>query len=205
MNPFGVILAGGRATRMGGGDKALREVAGRTLLARVEERLSTQVVAIAINANGDPDRFSTFGLPVIADGVAGFPGPLAGVLAGMDWAARNDATHILTVAADTPFFPLDLGCRLANAVELGAPIALAATPDPERGLSRHPTFGLWPAALRDDLRAALAGGLRKVVAWTDRHGAATVEFPAEPYDLFFNVNTPDDIARAERIVAEHGL
>lgn len=205
MNPFGVILAGGRATRMGGGDKALREVAGRTLLARVEERLSTQVVATAINANGDPGRFTTFGLPVVADGVAGYPGPLAGVLAGMDWAASYDATHILTVAADTPFFPDNLGRRLIEAVEAGAPIALAATPDPERGLSRHPTFGLWTIALREDLRAALVGGIRKVVAWTDRHDAALVEFPAEPFDPFFNVNTPDDIARAERIVAEHGL
>ncbi|MEM8754076.1 MAG: NTP transferase domain-containing protein, partial [Pseudomonadota bacterium] len=126
--PYGVILAGGLATRMGGGDKALREVAGRTLFDRAIERLRPQVAATAINANGDPRRFAGFGLPVIADERGDRPGPLAGVLAGMDWAAAEGASHILTVAADTPFFPADLGARLAAALTPDAPIALAATP-----------------------------------------------------------------------------
>ncbi|MEX2518954.1 MAG: molybdenum cofactor guanylyltransferase MobA [Paracoccaceae bacterium] len=205
MNPFGVILAGGRARRMGGGDKALHKIAGRSLLARCAERLSTQVVAMAISANGDPSRFDSFALPVIADGAPDFPGPLAGVLAGMDWAASYGESHILTVAADTPFFPIDLGMRLAKVMEPGPPIILAATLGADGALARHPTFGLWSVALREDLRAALAGGTRKVALWADRHGAATVAFDATPFDPFFNVNTPDDIAEAERIVAEHGI
>ena len=203
--PHGVILAGGLARRMGGGDKAMRVVAGRPLMARVVERLRPQVGAMALNANGDAARFAALGLPVIPDSVADYPGPLAGVLAGMDWAAAEGASHILTVAADTPFFPADLGARLAAAITPETPIALAATPDPKRGLARHPTFGLWPVALRDDLRAALRDGVRKVVMWTDRHGAALAEFPAAPFDPFFNVNTPDDMATAERIAEEHGL
>lgn len=203
--PHGAILAGGRATRMGGGDKPLRPLAGRPLLDRVIERLRPQAAALALNANGDPARFSGWGLPVIADEAADRPGPLAGVLAAMDWAAAEGASHVLTVAGDTPFFPADLGARLAAALSPETPIALAATPDPKRGLARHPTFGLWPVALRDDLRAALAEGVRKVVVWTDRHGAGAVEFLAAPFDPFFNVNTPDDMAEAERIAREYGL
>lgn len=199
--PHGVILAGGRATRMGGGDKPLRLVAGRPLLARVAERLSPQVAALALNANGDPARFAAFGLPVIADEAADFPGPLAGILAGLDWAAARGARHVLTAAGDTPFFPADLGARLAAALSANAPVAIAAAAD----RSPHPTFGLWPVALREDLRAALAAGLRKVSLWAERHGAAFVPFADKPFDPFFNVNAPDDIAAAERIAAEHGL
>ena len=210
VTPYGVILAGGLATRMGGGDKALNAVAGRSLLARVIDRLRPQTAAMAINANGDPARLDAFGLPVIPDDVSDHPGPLAGVLAGMEWAAAQGASHILTVAADTPFFPPDLATNLAFALSPETPIALAATPDDRPGregrLARHPTFGLWPTALRDDLRHALTEEkLRKVVLWTDRHGAATVAFPAAPFDPFFNVNTPDDMAEAERIAREHGL
>ncbi|MEM7270208.1 MAG: molybdenum cofactor guanylyltransferase MobA [Pseudomonadota bacterium] len=201
----GVILAGGLARRMGGGDKSLGLVGGRTLLERGIDRLQPQVRNIALNANGDPTRFREFALPVIADGTDDFAGPLAGVLAGMDWAAAGGASHILTVAADTPFFPTDLAARLEAGVTPDTPIALAATTDQKRGLSRHPTFGLWPVALADDLRAALADGVRKVVLWTDRHGAATVPFPIEPFDPFFNVNTPDDMATAEALAEEHGL
>lgn len=208
-NLHGVILAGGLASRMGGGDKALRAVGGRSLFDRVIERLRPQVGAMAINANGDPTRLAGFGLPVIADQRDDRPGPLGGVLAGLDWAAGEEASHILTVAADTPFFPADLGPRLAAAATCETPIALAATPDDRPGregrAARHPTFGLWPVSLREDLRTALAEGVRKVVLWTDRHGAATVLFGAEPFDPFFNVNTPDDIAVAERIAKEHGL
>ncbi|WP_281859512.1 molybdenum cofactor guanylyltransferase MobA [Litoreibacter halocynthiae] len=194
--PAGVILAGGQSRRMGGGDKGLLMLGSETLLARVIARLEPQVAEVALNANGDVTRFEPFGLPVIADSIAEFPGPLAGVLAGMDWAAARGHSHIVTAAADTPFFPCDLVPRLMLAAE-SAPIALAATPDPERGMARHPTFGLWPVDLRDDLRAALADGVRKVVAWTDKHGTAMAEFPATPFDPFFNVNTPDDMARAE--------
>ncbi len=195
--PLGVILAGGLATRMGGGDKALRELRGKPILAHVIERLRPQVAGLALNANGDPARFAEWMLPVLPDTVEGYAGPLAGVLAGLDWAAEMGAESIVTVAADTPFFPGDLAQRLAAGAEAaGASIALAATPEGDR-VNRHPTFGLWPTALREDLRAALEDGLRKVVLWTDRHGAATVTFPAEPFDPFFNINTPEDLAQAE--------
>ncbi len=196
----GVILAGGRATRMGGGDKGLRPLGGGTLLSHVIDRLAPQAGPLALNANGDPARFAAFGLPVLPDGIPDHPGPLAGVLAGLDWAAGLGAASIVTAAADTPFFPRDLAARLrAAAAEAGAPIALAATPDADGQPGRHPTFGLWPVALRDDLRAALAGGLRKIVAWTDAHGCATALFPAQPFDPFFNVNTPEDLALAETL------
>lgn len=195
--PLGVILAGGQARRMGGGDKGLLTVGQTTLLDLVIDRLSPQVEGLAINANGDPARFARFGLPVLADMIAEYPGPLAGVLAGLDWAAGQGGTHIVTAAADTPFFPADLVPRLTLASEQsGKPIALART---ENG--RHPTFGLWPVDLRDDLRSSLEKGVRKVVQWTDSHGTATADFPVVGFDPFFNVNTPDDLAEAERLVA----
>ncbi|MCL4155396.1 UNVERIFIED_CONTAM: hypothetical protein GTU68_004326 [Idotea baltica] len=174
---------------MGGGDKGLRLLGGQSLLSRVEGRLAPQVADVALNANGDAARFAKMGMPVIPDSVEGFAGPLAGVLAGLDWAA----------AQDTPFFPCDLVPQLLLASEgMAHPLVLAATPDPKRGRARHPTFGLWPVALRDDLRAALVGGLRKVVLWTDTHGSREALFPSE--DAFFNVNTPDDLARAEEML-----
>ncbi len=199
--PLGVILAGGLATRMGGGDKGLLDLNGQSLLARVIERLEPQVAALAINANGDPARFDAFRLPVLADSVTGYAGPLAGVLAGLGWAAEQGADSIVTAAADTPFFPPDLVPRLLLAGEgMGAPVVLAATPDAERGLARHPTFGLWPVALREDLRDALIGGLRKVVLWTDRHGGREAVFPVYGIDPFFNVNTPEDLDRAQAML-----
>lgn len=194
--PCGVILAGGRATRMGGGDKGLRLLGGRPLLAHVIDRLAPQADALVINANGAPERFAGFRLPVIGDSVTGHAGPLAGVLAGMDWAAERGAGAIVTAAADTPFFPRDMVRRLRDAAGPSG-LALAATPDADGRVWQHPTFGLWPVALRDDLRAALEGGLRKIVAWTDRHGAGSAVFEAAPFDPFFNVNTPDDLAEAE--------
>ena len=204
--PPGVILAGGAARRMGGGDKGLLALGRSTVMGHVIERLGPQVSALALNANGDPSRFDALGLPVMSDGVAGRPGPLAGVLAAMDWAAGLGARRVVTAAADTPFPPPDLVARLEAA---GPGIVLAATPrgpagDARRGPaaeqpSRHPTFGLWPVALREDLRRALGGGVRKVVAWTDPHGAAAALFPDEA--AFFNVNTPDDLARARAMVA----
>ncbi|WP_299604454.1 molybdenum cofactor guanylyltransferase MobA [uncultured Tateyamaria sp.] len=194
--PLGVILAGGLATRMGGGDKGLLLAGDKRLIDHVIDRLSPQVADLALNVNGDPARFADLNLPVVPDSIEGFAGPLAGVLAGLDWAAEQGADTIVTAAADTPFFPCDLVPRLQLATEgMQHPLALAATPDPKRGQARHPTFGLWPVALRDDLRAALEDGLRKVVLWTDKHDGRTALFPDEA--AFFNVNTPEDLARAK--------
>ncbi|MEO1638037.1 MAG: molybdenum cofactor guanylyltransferase MobA [Pseudomonadota bacterium] len=192
--PLGVILAGGQATRMGGGDKGLLPLGETTILGHVIDRLGPQVGGLALNANGDPARFADLGLPVVPDSVAGFAGPLSGVLAGLDWAADKGADQIVTAAADTPFFPCDLVPQLMLAAEAaGTDIALAASPG-----GRQPTFGLWPVRLRDDLRAALEGGLRKVVHWTQTHRAAMAEFPDD--DAFFNVNTPEDLAKARAMV-----
>ncbi len=211
--PVGVILAGGLATRMGGGDKALLPLGDGTLLSHVVARLAPQVAAVALNANGDAARFEGLGLPVIADSIEGFAGPLAGVLAGLDWAAAQGADTVVTVAGDTPFFPCDLVPRLLLATEgMKHPLALAATPRGEEetksmsrsGLIRHPTFGIWPVALRDDLRRALKDGLRKVVLWTDTHDGRLAEFPVAGFDPFFNVNTPDDLARAAEILKGQG-
>jgi molybdopterin-guanine dinucleotide biosynthesis protein A len=177
---------------MGGGDKGLLALGDSTILGHVIDRLHPQVAGLALNANGDPARFDALGLPVIADSIAGFAGPLSGVLAGLDWAADQGASHIVTAAADTPFLPCDLVPRLQLAGgDQG--LALAASPG-----GRQPTFGLWPVALREDLRAALQGGLRKVVLWSNTHGAGTAEFPDDT--AFFNVNTPDDLARAQALL-----
>ncbi|MGR3466675.1 MAG: molybdenum cofactor guanylyltransferase MobA [Shimia sp.] len=192
--PPAIILAGGQARRMGGGDKALLPLGAGCVLDTILARLAPQAGPLALNANGDPARFARFGLPVLPDTVADFPGPLAGVLAGMDWAAGLGADFVVSVAGDTPFFPGDLVPRLLLAAE-EAPIALAATD----GL--HPTFGLWPTALREDLRAALKGGTRKVLAFTDRHGMAEARWPVTDPDPFFNINTPEDLARAQAWVA----
>jgi molybdenum cofactor guanylyltransferase len=199
--PLGVILAGGLARRMGGGDKGLLRLNGQTLLSRVIDRLEPQVANLAINANGDAARFAPFGLDVIADSIDGFVGPLAGVLAGLDWAAARGAESIVTAAADTPFFPCDLVPQLQLAGDgMTQPLVLAATPDPKRGQVRHPTFGLWPVALREDLRAALNDGLRKVVLWSDKHEGREAVFPVTSFDPFFNVNTPVDLAKAKAIL-----
>ena len=193
----GVILAGGKATRMGGGDKGMREIGGRRLIDHVIERLTPQVSAIVLNANGDPARFGEFGFPVLPDSLPDYPGPLAGVLAALDWAAEHNVSRVVSVAADTPFFPHDLVGGLKKAAG-PAGLALAASPDETGRVQRQPTFGLWPVALRHDLRAALEGGLRKIVLWTDQHQAGQAVFSAA-YDPFFNVNTPEDLAEAEAI------
>lgn len=193
---------------MGGGDKGLLPLGSTTLLQHVIDRLGPQVEGLALNANGDPARFDGFGLPVLPDPIADFPGPLAGVLAGLDWAASQGAETLVSVAADTPFFPRDLVFRLqAEGRGMTHPLVLAATPRGQEdtksmsrsGLIRHPTFGLWPVDLRDDLRAALNDGLRKVVIWTEKHGGREALFNPEG-DPFFNVNTPDDLARAQAML-----
>jgi molybdenum cofactor guanylyltransferase len=198
--PPGVVLAGGLARRMGGGDKPLREIGGRTILARVIARLEPQCECLVINANSDPRRFASFCLPVIADGVQDYPGPLAGILAALDWAAANrpDAAWILSAPGDCPFLPRDLVARLSHAlIADNAELAIAAS----QGQS-HPVIGLWNVALRDALRRALVvEGLRKVGQWTARYRLATVTWPAEPLDPFFNANTVDDLAEGERLAA----
>ena len=203
MNIVGLLLAGGQSRRMGGGDKCLRPLAGRPLLDHVIKRLKPQVAALVLNANGDPARFAGFGLPVVADSLADFAGPLAGILAGLDWAAANrpDCPMIVSAATDAPFLPHDLVARLADGMRAaGADLACAAS----HGRA-HPVIGLWPVRLRDELRRALvAEDIRKVDAWTGRYRLATVEFPAEPVDPFFNANRPDDLDRAAALLAAAG-
>lgn len=203
MNIVGVILAGGKSSRMGGGDKSLLDLGGQTVLSRVIDRLGTQVDTMVLNANGDATRFAEYGLPVVSDSVEGFAGPLAGVLAGMDWAHEQGADYVLTVAADTPFFPKHLlvGLLMARESEY-SPLVMAVTPDPERKFARHPTFGLWSVDLRDDLRQALNDGVRKVVQWTKPHGCAEIVFQFDGGDPFFNVNTPEDMIKAQGMLKE---
>jgi molybdopterin-guanine dinucleotide biosynthesis protein A len=196
----GVLLAGGLARRMGGGDKPLRMIGGRKLLELVIERMRPQVAALVLNANGDPARFAAYGLPVIADSVADNPGPLAGVLAGLDWAADNrpDCSMVVSVATDAPFLPRDLVSRLyAQMIAEGADLACAAS-----GGQAHPVIGLWPVRLRADLRHALADeDIRKVDVWTARYRLATVPFSDQPIDPFFNANQPQDLERAEALLS----
>lgn len=195
----GVILAGGLSRRMGGGDKCLREFAGRPLLAHIVERVRPQVTRLVLNANGDPMRFQPFGLPVVADSVEGFAGPLAGILAGLDWAAAHapESTRVVSFAADAPFVPPDLVARLVSAVEREhADLACAASAG-----QAHPVFGLWRIDLRDALRDALVREhIHKVDRWTARYKLVQVEFSAEPLDPFFNANRPEDLAAAERML-----
>jgi molybdopterin-guanine dinucleotide biosynthesis protein A len=191
----GVLLAGGLARRMGGGDKPMRRIGGRTLLARVMARLEPQCDGLVLNANGDPARFADFGLPVIADTVANFPGPLAGILAALDWASVNrpEVTWVLSAAADCPFLPRDLVARLHQArAEQNAELAVAASDG-----QPHHVIGLWNVSLREELRHALvAEDIRRVESFTARYRLATVTWPVETLDPFFNANTTDDIAVA---------
>ena len=197
---LGVVLAGGLARRMGGGDKASIRIGGTTVLDRVIERLKPQCARVILNVNADPERFAATGLPVVADSVPVHPGPLAGILAGLDWAAKQtDAIDwIVSVPSDCPFLPHDLIARLHQArIDSGAALACASS-----GARTHPVVGLWPQTLREDLRHALTQeGVRKVGAWTTRYRVAIAEWPAAPVDPFFNINTPEQAAEAQRLSA----
>lgn len=201
---LGLVLAGGQARRMGGGDKALIKIGGITILDRVLAVLSAQCTGIIINANGDPSRFADTGVPVVPDDIPGHPGPLAGILAGLDWLAaqQNGVEWILSVPGDCPFLPDDLVEKLHGArrrMGAGVPLACARS-----GEWRHPVVGLWPLALRADLRKALVEeDLRKIEVWTARHGVAIADWPDKPVDPFLNVNTPEDVERAARIATQH--
>ncbi len=201
MSIVGVVLAGGQSRRMGGGDKAFRLLGGISLLERAITRLRPQVEAIVINANSDPARFAGFGLPVVADSIPGFAGPLAGVLAALDWAACNrpQADFVVSVATDAPFLPTDLVVKLAEGAQrTSADLACAAS-----GGRPHPVFGLWPVRLREELRHAVAvEGLRKVDAWTGRYKLAIISFPDSPVDPFFNANRPEDLVAAAAIISD---
>jgi len=199
----GLLLAGGQSRRMGGGDKALRPLGGRPVLARILDIARPQVDALVLNANGDPGRFAEFGVPVAADVIDGFAGPLAGVLTGLEWARANapGCAWVASFACDAPFAPGDLVVRLRAAVEAaGADLACASS-----GGRDHPVFGLWPVRLAGDLRRAVIDeGVRKVDVWTARYRLARADWPCDPVDPFFNVNRPDDLARAEAMLAGTG-
>ena len=197
----GLVLAGGLARRMGGGDKALIRIGSETILQRTLARLTPQVSGVVLNANGDASRFASFGLPVVADSVPDFAGPLAGILAGLDWVAANTPgiEWVVSVPGDCPFLPRDLVERLHEArARENKPLACAHSGD-----WRHPVVGLWQVALREDLRRAITvEDLRKIEVWTARHGVALADWPTEPVDPFFNVNTPEDVATATRLAAQ---
>ncbi len=199
---LGVILAGGRATRMGGGDKGLKRIGGQLMLTRVINRIGPQVERLIISANGDAERFIDFDLPVVPDDLPDLPGPLAGILAAMDFAAEMTAANqVLSVAADCPFLPHDLCPRLMAIQKLhDSRISIARS-----GGFAQPTVALWDISLRHDLRKALAAeGLRKIDAFTARYPVSGVDWPVTPFDPFFNANTPDDLALAESIAARYG-
>lgn len=204
----GILLAGGQSRRMFAhsidrhGDKGLLSIAGQPMLGHVISRLQPQVGEMVINANGDANRFASFMLPVVGDTIGGHVGPLAGVLAGMRWSIEHvpEATHIATVSTDAPFVPANLVAQLLRGLAHNA-IVLAAS-----GGELHPVIGLWPVALADDLERALRDGVRKVLAWTDRHGRGSVEFPflqvaGRNVDPFFNANTPEELEEAAMLLA----
>ena len=198
---LGVVPAGRLATLIGGRDKGALPLVSSTFLTYVIDRLTLQVNGIALNANSDGLRFDHLEFPVIADSIDGVAGSLAGVLAGLDWTAEQGVTRIMTVAADAPFFSFDLATRLDLEDEgMTQPLVIAATPDPTRGTSRPPTFGLWPVSLCEYLRAARLGGVRKVVQWTDSHDGRLAMFPIDQVDPFFNVKIPEDFAQAKAMI-----
>ncbi len=199
----GILLAGGLARRMGGGDKALCKLDGVSLLAHAIAALRPQCDGLVLSANGDPARFAGFDLPVVADNVPGFMGPLAGILAGLDWIAARcpDVLLAISAPADTPFLPVDLAARLTNARAKDKTVIACA----RSGGRTHPAVAVWPVSIRNDLRHALVvEDMRKVEAFLQSHSRAIVEWPIEPYDPFFNANEPSDLAAAETILSQRG-
>jgi molybdopterin-guanine dinucleotide biosynthesis protein A len=201
----GILLAGGKSSRMGGGDKCMRLLGGRPILAHIIERLKPQVADMIVNANGDIGRFARFGLKVIEDSVAGHAGPLAGVLSGLEWIKKNrpDIVYGATVATDTPFFSTDLVQRLLDVQGDRPSLAVARSAE-----GMHPVIGLWPVALADEIEDSLKRDMRKVGDFTGRHGAVEVPFPplkigGAEIDPFFNINWPEDLAQAEALMSEH--
>jgi len=197
--PVGVLLAGGMARRMGGGDKCLQQLGGRSLLSYSIDVAAPQVGPLIINAAGDPARFKEFNLPVVADVIEGFAGPLAGVLSGLEWASENapNAQWVVTFPTDAPFFPDDLVARLREAVDAaGADMACARS-----NARTHPVFALWPVRLAADLRQAMEDeDMRKIDLWTARYNIVHVDWPATPNDPFFNINRPEELAQAEALL-----
>ena len=196
---FAIILAGGLSTRMGGGNKALRMLGADTLLTHVVRRLRPQCDRLAINTNGDPEQFQDYALPVVPDSFAGFAGPLAGVLAGMEWAASGGGESVVSVSVDTPFVPQDLMHRLREARGRSG-VAVAASPDASGQLRDHPTCALWPVALAPEVRAALESGLHRIGQFAAAYDPGRAVFDSQPLDPFLNVNTPEDLRRAARLV-----
>jgi molybdenum cofactor guanylyltransferase len=194
LKPAGILLAGGLATRMGGGDKSLKILGGRPILAHVIDRIRPQVSALALNANGDPARLGDWGLPVVPDALPHFPGPLAGIHAGMEWARTQGIADIVSIPTDTPFLPADLVERLL-AARGKADIAVAMSAG-----SGHPVVALWPARLADDLRRLVTEGMRRVTEFAGRHTVAYADFPVGPVDPFLNINRPEDLQRAEALI-----
>ena len=196
----GLLLAGGLSRRMGGGDKGLTQLGGRSVLSRIIDIARPQVNALLLNANGDPERFSEYDLPVVADVISDFPGPLAGVLTGLEWLKDNrpDVRWLATFPSDAPFMPSDLVARMMAEIEDdGAQLACAIT----NGRT-HPVVGLWPVDLAEDLRRAMVDEeMRKIDLWTARYSLVEVEFSCDPVDPFFNANRPEDFGEAERLLA----
>jgi molybdopterin-guanine dinucleotide biosynthesis protein A len=198
VKPAGILLAGGLATRMGGGDKSLKRLGGRPILAHVIERIAPQVAALALNANGDPARLAGWNLPVVPDAISDFPGPLAGIHAGMFWARAHypDIADIVSIPSDTPFLPTDLVERLI-AARGDADIAVAASEG-----QPHPVVALWPVRLADELhRLVTQEGMRRVTDFAQRHRVANVDFPVGPIDPFLNINRPADLERAQALIS----
>ena len=200
----GIVLSGGRSSRMGGGDKCLMPLAGRPVLSRIVDRLSPQVSRVIINANGDPSRFADFGLPVVADSIAGLAGPLAGVHAGLEWAKTHASgvRSVITVASDTPFFPSDLVQRFLSEAGDDPGLLVAASAE-----GVHPVVGLWTLSLAPAIEESLRRDMRRVGAFAKEYGAkevffAPVRIGATLVDPFFNINRPEDLAHAKSLVVE---
>lgn len=201
MNILGVILAGGQSKRMGGGHKGLIKLQKKPLCLHAIERLRPQVSSVILNVNTHEELFAQFSLRLIKDSLDSFAGPLAGVLAGMDWASENGYEYIVTAAADTPFFPLNLVNDLVQVMKKdNCSIVMASTISCKEKKNIHPTFGLWKVDLREDLRESLNEGVRKMIVWTDKHAYSYSKFKQDRFDPFFNINTPEDLKKAENII-----